>query len=96
MNLLAICTKEEVIERLKVLNKRGYRYVTRDGSGWLFVYSHKPKKYMKDGQWGYRLEDLDKPDALPAEPIANEDMPEIAWKNRYPILIIDLIEGELQ
>ncbi len=92
-----VYTKEEVIEGLKSLHDKGYRYIARDkDSDFLSCYSHKPKKYMEFNFWGYTEKDLNNGNALilMAYPIHNDDMKEIAWKNRSAMTITELIGGD--
>lgn len=83
----------EVIEKLKELHERGYRYVVRDKDmPILLCFSLKPKRYRDTHSWGY-VDAYDKK-ALPAFPIRNTDITEINYNNRSAMLIEEFISNE--
>lgn len=82
----------EVMEELKELYKKGYRYIVRDKDmPSLLCFSLKPKRYRDMESWGYV--DGDAHGVLPAYPIKNRDIAEINYNNRSATLIEDFLEG---
>lgn len=83
-------SRKQVIEILKDMQKRGYKYVVRDSEGeYLVCFSLKPKRYMDCEGWGYV--DPTEKGVIPAYPIKNTDITEINFKNRSAKLIADFI-----
>lgn len=82
---------EQVKNILASLQKKGYRFIARDeDSDFIHCYSHKPKKYLNGGFWGYTDSDL--VISQPAIPIKNTDILKVNWSNRSAFLISDFLK----
>lgn len=87
--------REEVVELLKDISEKGYKYVVRDKDmPFLSCFSLKPKRYREIESWGYVNENAT--GALPAYPIKNKDITEINYNNRSATLISDWLKGDKQ
>lgn len=83
-------SRPQVIEKLKTMHDRGYRWVVRDKDmPYLCCYSIKPKRYRDIDAWGYA--DPYARGAVPAYPIKNTDITEINYNNRSATAIYDFI-----
>ena len=83
--------RKEAIFKMEIYMEQGFKYVVRDlDIDWLVFFSLKPKKYRSLEIWGYV--DENNPEVLPCKLIKNEDITEINWKNRSPVLISDFLE----
>lgn len=78
---LMLHNREQLIERLRGLYDKGYRYIVRDkNTDFVYCYSHEPRKYREYNCWGYR--DPDVRGVLPAYPINSMACPEVNWSNK--------------
>lgn len=88
-------TREEVVELLKDISEKGYKYVVRDKDmPFLSCFSLKPKRYREIESWGYVNENAT--GVLPAYPIKNKDITEINYNNRSATLISNWLKGDKQ
>ena len=88
--ILRVNTRQQAIEILEQLYKKGYSYVVRNkDSDFLSCFSLKPKKYMGLEIWGYVDSDLQ--GAKMSYIFRNTDITEIKWSNRSATLIAEFL-----
>lgn len=88
---LKIHLSDEQREDLEKNYKKGYRYAVQENDNHgILLFSLKPKKYTRDGFWGYQEKDLESVDALPAFPLSFQ-VDCIKWTNRQATLISELL-----
>lgn len=93
--LVSLHNRTETIELLEMYYERGYRYVAREDDCFLLLFGNKPKKFVKDGFWGYTDQDLKQENVISAQPLKNKDITEISFRDRSATLIHDFIKKEV-
>ena len=85
-------SRKEIVEVLKQLYEKGYRYVVRDKDmPYLVCFTLKPKRYSDIESWGYV--NPNESGVMGAYPIKNKDITEINYSNRSATSITDFLGG---